>query len=105
MDRHLIGLVVRREINRRHGSVSAFVDHASGISRRTVERIMRGDDTIQFANLERVEGALDMPRDALSLIGAHDTAELAEIGVERDLVRWVNSQISRSDDGKTSAVS
>lgn len=93
-DRKLVGNVVRKEVNRRFGSVSAFVVGAE-LSRKTVERVMTADPKVTFATFERIEGALDLPRDTLSLVGAHDLDGLKEIGVEPDLVRWIASELRR----------
>ena len=93
-DRALVGNIVRKEVNRRFGSVSAFVMGAE-LSRKTVERVMAGDAKVTFSTLERIEGALDLPRDTLNLIGVHDVEGLKEIGVEPDLVRWIASELRR----------
>lgn len=98
MDRPLIGEVVRQEINRRFGTPSAFARQSTGVSKRTIERVIRGDETIQFATLQHIEGLLDLPRDALVLIGDHDLDELRAIGLEPDLLRWVSMRVSRTDE-------
>ena len=60
---------------------------------------MVGDPVVTFATIERIEGALDLPRDALNLVGAHDWPGLREIGVEPDLVRWVKG--TAEDESRT----
>lgn len=96
-DRKLVGTVVRREINRHSGSVSAFVA-AAELSRKTVERVMTGDPKVTFGTLERIEGVLGMPRDTLALVGAHDLQGLREIGVEPDLIRWISGELAPGSD-------
>lgn len=97
LDRDLIGRVVKREVQRSVGNVSAFAKHA-GVSRKTVERVFVGDPRVTFATLDRVEGALGFPRDTLLYVGNRDWHTLAEIGAEPDLIRWVKQEATEEQE-------
>lgn len=95
-DRRLMGKVLRREIVREHRTISNFVKGAPKVSRKTVERIMAGDASVEREAIEYVEGRMRMPRDTMALIAAHDVQGLREIGVEPDLVRTVLQEIAKN---------
>ena len=85
-----------REIRRQYGGVSAFVT-VSGVSKKTVERLVAGVPTVSRGSKELIEGKLGLPRDTFASIEAHDMEALVEIGVEADLVRWIRKEMVKSD--------
>lgn len=96
-DRKLMGSVLRREIVREHRTVSNFTKEAPKVSRKTIERIMAGDPSVEREAIEYIEGRLGMPRDTLALIADHDVQGLREIGVDADLVRTVIQEITMNN--------
>lgn len=94
-DRSLMGAVLRREIVREHRTISNFMKQAPKVSRKTVERIMAGDASVEREAIEYIEGRMGMPRDTLALIAAHEVQGLREIGVDPDLIRTVLQEIAK----------
>jgi len=92
-DRGLVGITARREITRQ-SNITTFAKE-SGVSRKTLERVFAGD-TVGRGTLDRIEGALGLPRDTFAAIEVHDMDSLVEIGVEPDLVRWVRQELVKS---------
>lgn len=107
-DRSLIGRIVQREMRRSRnlGSWTAL-DRASGVSRSTLYRVRDGDDRIEEKTYARIEAALGLPYDTLHTAGERDIDGLIELGVDTDLVRWIQTEIARSGRnaaGKANAV-
>lgn len=94
---NLVGATALREINRQHGGISAFAT-TSGISRKTIERLVAGVPTVSRGSKELIEGKLGLPRDTFASIEAHDLEALVEIGVEADLIRWIRKELVKSDE-------
>ena len=93
-DRTLVGATAKREILRKYGNASTFA-RKTGISRKTLERVFAGVPSVDQGTLDFIEGELDLPRDTLRSIEAHDMAALERIGVEADLIRWIQAEMTR----------
>ena len=96
-EHNLVGATVMREINRQYGGISAFVT-VSGVSKKTVERLVAGVPTVSRGSKELIEGKLGLPRDTFTYIEKGDMDALVEIGVEADLVRWIRKEMGKSDE-------
>jgi len=96
-DRALVGRTIKRELIRQYSSLSQFNRvAATRISRKSLERIVKGEPSVDWDSIEYVEGALSLPRDTLAHVNAHDLQGLREIGVDADLIRWVGNELSKN---------
>jgi len=93
-DRALVGATAKREIQRKYGNASKFA-RKTGNSRKTLERVFAGVPSVDQGTLDFIEGELDLPRDTFRAVEAHDIATLERIGVEADLIRWIQAEMTR----------
>ena len=93
-DRRLVGHVAKREIHRKYGNASKFA-RKTGSARKTLERVFAGVPSVDQGTLDFIEGELDLPRDTFRAVAAHDVAMLERIGVDADLIRWIQAEMVR----------
>lgn len=65
------------------------------VSRASIDRVKRGDDTISDTLLRALGDVLDLPRDFLLYVGNGDVEEVRNSGADPDLVRWTIALMSR----------
>ena len=97
-DRALIGRIIEREMRRNPdlGTWTAL-ERASRVARSTLYRARDGDPRVETQTFQRIEGALGLPYDSLSMAGMHDFDGMLEIGVSPELVSWVRKEFAKPE--------
>lgn len=100
-DRVLIGRLVDREIT----ATTTWAKFATrvDVSRSTLYRVRDADPTISEGTFRRIERGLSLPSDTFASVAKHDFDVLRAMGLNEELVTWLERQSQEAMTEPTSA--